>query len=545
MADRSFGDDLKSTARSRAVRGITGSLFGSGVVGTALKRTLQRKFAEKDVDQEDKVVDALKEQEEVITDNDKTLIRIERIVMNIADNIYNIAGIMNAQVVSMREAERLRQQARSRDVASREEAAFEATREVAPTAAGTETTNPEEGKKGIMSSLIGAVGSTKRMFGAFLKKFGVAALAVTGTLAAATAAIAASRSGSSDEESNTDGETDVASGEGIPTTPPSVSQSDGSYDTAEAARLSRNASTPPPPPPPPASPVQRDDTAGQMMSQFSQMTSQVPGGAAAGQRMAPFMSAMQSDNPIASFIAAAQDDAARNPQPKPVAPPPPPPPPPEPTVVSQPAASAGAAPAKSTADLIQSTKDNIQANNKRLGQRETAYQSRVAHIRKRYVDEPDKMQDMLKNEATGIEQYRQMVNESNAMLESRIKQLEQEGAQAPSTSSVSSGSVSAPAGGGAGMGGGSVGAGAAGGSSGGGSSAPVLPSPSTGADIGSSSVQLAADMRTPSSTSTSPQVMTAENATSSVGGQSPSVIPSPVADRGSLDKNITFDSATN
>jgi len=195
--------------------------------------------------------------------------------------------------------------------------------------------------------------------------------------------------------------------------------------------------------------------------------------------------------------------------------------------------------------LIQSTKDNIQANNKRLGQRETAYQSRVAHIRKRYVDEPDKMQDMLKNEATGIEQYRQMVNESNAMLESRIKQLEQEGAQAPSTSSVSSGSVSAPAGGGAGMGGGSVGAGAAGGSSGGGSSAPVLPSPSTGADIGSSSVQLAADMRTPSSTSTSPQVMTAENATSSVGGQSPSVIPSPVADRGSLDKNITFDSATN
>lgn len=545
MADRSFGDDLQSTIRSKAVRGITGSLFGSGVVGTALKRTFQRKFAEKDVDKEDKVVDALKEQEEVITDNDKTLIRIERIVMNIADNIYNIAGIMNAQVVSMREAERLRQQARSRDLASREEASFEATREVAPTAAGTEATKPEEGKKGIVSSLIGTVGKTKRMFGAFLKKFGVAALAVTGTLAAATAAIAASRSSSSNEEDDgEDDEVDVESGEGASTTPPPVNINDGSYDTAEAARLSRNASTPPPPLPPQASPVQKDDMAGQMMSQFSQMTSQIPGGAVANQRLAPFMSAMQSDNPIASFIAAAQDDAARNPQPKPSPPPPPPPPPqPEPTVVSQPAASAGTAPTKSTADLIETTKEYIQANNKRLGQREAAYEMRTAHIRKRYADDPDKMQEMLKNEAAGIEQYRNMVKESNAVLEDRIKQLEQGGAQAPaSASGVSSGSVSAPASsGGGGMGGSAP----AGGGGGGGGATPMIPTPSTGSDIGSSSTQLAADMRAPVISPPSTEIMTAENATSSVGGQSPSVIPSPVADRGSLDKNTTFDSAMN
>lgn len=536
MAERSLGNDLKSAARSKAVRGITGSLFGSGIVGSALKRSFQRKFAPKTDDQESDVVDALKEQEKVISDNDMTLIRIERIVMNIADNIYNIAGIMNAQVVSMREAERLREQARSRDLAAREEALSESTREIAPTAAGTEISKPEEKKGGIVSSLLGTVGKTKRMFGSFLKKFGVAALAVTGTLAAATMAMAASERS---DGGGDNAEVEVEGGTGTSTTPPPVNQDDGSYDAAEAARLSR--STPPPPSTPPAAPVQKDETAGQMMSQFSQMVSSAPGGAQASARLAPFTSAMASDNPIASFIAAAQDDAARNPQPQQSTPSAPPAP--EPTAVSQPALSAQTPPPKSTAELIQSTKDSIEGNNKRLGQREAAYQVRVAEIRKRYANEPDKMQESLEREAYSIEDYRKMIRDSNALHEERIKQLEAQGDQ-PTGPGAPSITVSPPAGGGGGVGGGSTSPGGAGGStSGGGAATPMIPSPATGAELGSTSAQVAADLRAPANAQPSTQVVSAENATSSVGGQSPSVLPSPVADRGSLDKNTTFESA--
>ena len=539
MAERSLGNDLKSAARSKAVRGITGSLFGSGIVGSALKRSFQRKFAPKTDDQESDVVDALKEQEKVISDNDMTLIRIERIVMNIADNIYNIAGIMNAQVVSMREAERLREQARSRDLAAREEALSESTREIAPTAAGTEISKPEEKKGGIVSSLLGTVGKTKRMFGSFLKKFGVAALAVTGTLAAATMAMAASER----SDGGGDGaEVEVEGGTGTSTTPPPVNQDDGSYDAAEAARLSR--STPPPSSSSPATPVQKDETAGQMMSQFSQMVSSAPGGAEASARLAPFTSAMASDNPIASFIAAAQDDAARNPQPQQSTPSTPPAK--EPTAVSQPTLSAQTPPPKSTAELIQSTKDNIEGNNKRLGQREAAYQVRVAEIRKRYANEPDKMQESLEREAFGIEEYRKMIRDSNALHEERIKQLEAENTQQPAgsgTPSVSMPPPSSQSSGGGGGGGGASQGGGGGGSSGGGAATPVAPTPSTGNELGNTSAQVAADTRTMGSAQPSTQVVTAESATSSIGGQAPSVLPSPVADRGSLDKNTTFESA--
>lgn len=541
MAEHTLGSDLKSAAKSKAVRGITGSLFGSGIVGSALKKSFQRKFADKASSEDTSVVDALHEQEKVISDNDMTLVRIERIVMNIADNIYNIAGIMNAQVVSMREAERIREQARSRDMAAREEALSESTREIAPTAAATEQTKPEESKGGLVSSLMGTVGKTKRMFGSFLKKFGVAALAVTGTLAAATAAIASSQ-GSSDQEPGE--ETTVESGTGVPTTPPSVDQNDGSYDTAEAARLSRNASAPSPSPAAQASPVQQDGSMGQMMSMFSQMASSVPGGEQATARLKPFTAAMASENPVASFIAAAQDDAARNPQPQ-QPPAPPPAPAPEPTAVSQPQLSASTPAPKSTAELIESTKQNIEFNNKRLGQREQAYEKRVAIIRQRYASEPDKMKEMLDNEARGIEDYRKMVNDSNATLEDRVKQLEAQGkqTQGPGTSSAS---ASPPAGGGGGVGGGSSSPGGAGGSSSGGASAtPMIPSPSTGADVGSASTQLAASLNTPSATAPAVQAVTAESASSSVGGQSASVLPSPVADRGSLDKGLTFESSTN
>ena len=544
MAERSFKDDLKSTVKSRAIQGISNSLFSSGVVGSALKKTFKRKLAGGQEDQEDTVAAALKEQQEVIADNDMTLVRIERIVTNIADNIYNIAGIMNAQVVSMREAQRDREQARSRDMAAREESLSEATREVAPTAAGTTSSSPEETKKGgLVSSLMGTVGKTKRMFGAFLKKFGVAAVAIAGTLAATTAAVAALKSGQDSDEEG-DGEEGEGTGETTPTpeTPP-VSDAVGP--------------TPPEPPAPPSAPTPVVPEQSQMMSQFSQMTASVPGGDKAAKEMAPFMNVMGSDNPIASFIAAAQDHAARNPQPPAQAPAKAPTPSPE--VVSQPQVSSSppSGSQKSNEELISGLQENLQNNKKRLAQRENAYQKRVEFIKTRYASEPDKLKEMLDAEQKGIDDYRAFANDSNQRLEARIDELKAQGpaggASAGASMSASGGGggvSSAPpatsaAGGGGGSGGG--GGGAAGGGGGGASAppaAPVMPNPSTGADVGSASTQVASDLRTAQNTTPPVQTVSTDATSSSVGGQAPSVLPSPIADRGSLDRGTTFESAT-
>ena len=102
----------------------------------------------------------------------------ETIVMNIADNIYNIAGVLNAQVVSMEEANRLQQDRAFKNAAAAEEATSEALKVSAPAPAAAPEKDTKD-KKGGITDLIESVLSTKKIFKGFLKKFAIFAAGIT------------------------------------------------------------------------------------------------------------------------------------------------------------------------------------------------------------------------------------------------------------------------------------------------------------------------------------------------------------------------------
>ena len=186
-AGKKFAGEAAGKAKSNAVKGLGNAVFGSGMVGGALNKAFQGKFGEKE-GSDTRVADALEAQTKVQDQNSAVLTRIESIVMNIADNVYNLAGVMNAQVVSMQEAQKIQQDRAYKQAADQEEAAAEAKKVQGPSAAGTEVNSVEDKKGGIMgmiSGLAGSIGSTKKLFKGFLKKFGVLALGITAAVGAA------------------------------------------------------------------------------------------------------------------------------------------------------------------------------------------------------------------------------------------------------------------------------------------------------------------------------------------------------------------------
>jgi hypothetical protein len=177
MAIGSIIKDVAKTAKNKAVKAVSGAVFGKGLVGGALGKSFEKKFGEQEQENTD-VADALKEQESAQDNNNATLTRIETIVMNIADNIYNIAGVLNAQVVSMKEAQRLQQARAFGSAAASEEATSEALKVGTPSPAATSEKTATD-KKGGISDLIDSVLGTKKIFKGFLKKFAVFAAGIT------------------------------------------------------------------------------------------------------------------------------------------------------------------------------------------------------------------------------------------------------------------------------------------------------------------------------------------------------------------------------
>lgn len=198
--------DIKKNAKTNIIRGVGKAMFGSGVVGGALGKAFEKKFLGKE-EQNSQVEDALAEQTEIQSNNDATLSRIETIVMNIADNIYNIAGIMNAQVVSMEEANRLQQERAFRDAAAQEEANSEALKVAGPSVA-SQSEKPDKEKQGILGSILGSISSTKAMLGKFIKKFAIVAagLAVAGGLGYAASSLLSDKD--KDKDKDTEDEED-------------------------------------------------------------------------------------------------------------------------------------------------------------------------------------------------------------------------------------------------------------------------------------------------------------------------------------------------
>ena len=182
----SLAKDVGSRAKRNALKGVGNAVFGSGVVGGALNKAFQKKFSEQD-SEDTRVTDALETQTNVQDNNSAILTRIESIVMNIADNVYNLAGIMNANVVSMKEAQRLQQERAFKEAAAAEEANSEKGSEKigGPDAAAGNTPTKKGGIGETLKGLAQSIGSTKTLMKGFLKKFGVMAVGLTAALGTA------------------------------------------------------------------------------------------------------------------------------------------------------------------------------------------------------------------------------------------------------------------------------------------------------------------------------------------------------------------------
>ena len=177
-----------SDVGKQAKRNIVRSVLGSSAIGRALSKTILKKGKD---EEESAVEEALQEQTQVQEENNATVVRIESVVLNIADNIYNIAAVWSDHIVSMEEANRLQQERISKEQAQKEENENEASKLLAPLPSGTAPTE-SSGKKGLLSELMGSVGGTKNMLRGLMKKFAVLAAGVvaTGGLLAGTAAMA-------------------------------------------------------------------------------------------------------------------------------------------------------------------------------------------------------------------------------------------------------------------------------------------------------------------------------------------------------------------
>ncbi|NBX51677.1 hypothetical protein EBT25_17520, partial [bacterium] len=318
---KAVGQQVKKNVKQAAVKGVSNALFGKGMVGRALAKTFESKFQDEE-GSDDRVPAALDKQAQMQGNVSATLARIETITMNIADNVYNLAGVMNAQVVSMKEAQRLQQERMYKEAAAAEEAGAEA--KGGPTPAATSTGGAAGNKKNIISfydKIIGRIGGIKKMFGAFTKRFGLVAL---GVISAATAVAAFASSGSEPtggEASSTAasggatlesgaGGADVVPSSGGGGSAPTSSGGGGAAPTAAATPSASAAPTA-------AEPTQKPDQgASDMMGMFSGMIQKH--GSAKDKENAPMIGNIMnagSSGDMGGFMQGIQEYAAKNPQP--------------------------------------------------------------------------------------------------------------------------------------------------------------------------------------------------------------------------------------
>lgn len=120
--------EAKTLAREKATAAI-GGIFGTGIVGDTMQRIVDKRFGRQNTDKVSGQT-ILSVQKEM----SGTLLRMEVIVQNISDNLYNIAGVLNAQITSMEQTRKDMADARSRGMAQEEaglrgEAVAKATKE--------------------------------------------------------------------------------------------------------------------------------------------------------------------------------------------------------------------------------------------------------------------------------------------------------------------------------------------------------------------------------------------------------------------------------
>jgi len=534
MATGSIIKDIAKAAKAKAVRGVSSAVFGRGLIGGALGKSFEKKFGDQEEENTD-VANALKEQESVQDDNNATLTRIETIVMNIADNIYNIAGVLNAQVVSMKEAHRLQQERAFKSAAAAEEANAEALKVDAPSPSASTTENTTKEKKGGITDLIGSVLNTKNLFKGFLKKFAIfAAGAATIALAGFAASTMMSKKDAEIPQPPTQGGA-MPAGPSEPqiisSTPPSAPSGGNSIPSAPAAPTQSSAPTPGTVQPPPS---QSESTPpGNVRPLAPQSESVSPGNV-----QPPPPQGESAPQPTKTPTSAVPSAPTSTPAPTPAAPPPS-------VAASAPAKDPEMAKLEDYFNKPENAAERAQLVD--VAQRQTDIKEGI-RATKELMQGPQTPEEKTRNESILkiLEPRLEATKKEKKAILDKARQSVQQTSPAPAVPSVGGGAASSGGGeaGGATLsaGGGSSAPGPAATSGGGGGGASPVPStPSSGASIGTASTSVAA-----ASESTPPKVSSTQinNDTTSGDTPPPTAIPSPIAGRGSLDYGTVFDSGS-
>lgn len=155
-----YSSELKKTAKKSIIK----SFLGTGAVGRAAMKTFAGKQEESDP-----VANALEEQSQVQDETSATIMRLEPVVVNIADNVYNIAGVWAERVASMEEAKRDQKERISKEQAALEEAENEAARELAPLPSATDGADASKQQDTSERGLIGKLADSIKGMGGLLR----------------------------------------------------------------------------------------------------------------------------------------------------------------------------------------------------------------------------------------------------------------------------------------------------------------------------------------------------------------------------------------
>jgi hypothetical protein len=176
--------ELKKVAKQKIITGF----FGSGTIGQAISKRVLKK------EEDDPVSSALAEQQNVQTNINTTIVRIEPIVVNISDNIFNIAAVWSKHVARMEDALKFQKERLSKEKAAveeedNEERAVEAEVVKKASAGGTDT-GTDDTKGGILGSLLRGTNKTRSIIKSGLANIGKFLLASAASAALSTGAVA-------------------------------------------------------------------------------------------------------------------------------------------------------------------------------------------------------------------------------------------------------------------------------------------------------------------------------------------------------------------
>jgi hypothetical protein len=526
--------DIAKTAKNNAVKGIGKAVFGTGAIGGALGKSFTKKFGGEEGG-DTRVADALDNQSKVQEENSAILTRIETIVMNIADNVYNLAGIMNAQVVSMRDAQRIQQERAFAQGAAREENSSEALKLEGPKAAAGPIPDKKGGIKDTLKGIMDSIGSTKKLFKGFLKKFGVLALGITAAMG--VAAFAAS---------------DIEKEGDIPTEEKQSAENVPPGENESPEKLAGGAiGFQPSVVEPPGGAAGTMATAGATGATGAGGSAGAAGGdGAAGAVGGNAVSVINTPTPIpppaavsptSTFVeaaAAASTTPAIPPEPPAATPAAPPPS----ISTSSPAADPEVAKLQEYFEKPENAAENAQLDE--LHMREKTIKRAISSTKSLMSsastpEEKAKHANILKNQlepglaATKAQKKAILDKARKAVgIETKSSTGTISSSPSPAGGAESAGAESAPASS-ASSGGGGGGMGASGSAA-----TPVSPSPSTGASIGQASTSVAAA----SEPKPAKNNFIESNTSTDEGSPPPTAIPSPIAGRGSLDVGTVFGS---